>query len=236
MRKELKIIDFHSHILPCVDHGSDGIKTSMDQVELINNAGVDTVVLTPHFYPSLHRVSTFTSEVTAAAEALISVCRTRPRFCIGAEILYCDGIEEMEDLDKLCIKGTNVLMLELPPTTYEWGRSTIYAIKRMSSTYTVILAHIDRYVKFHNRELMTLLSEDNIFGQINSSSLTHGKARRIISRYIKAGHICSIGSDLHGSNKKNYRHFRKARKKLGEEAYSKIMTRSSELLDGAVYY
>ena len=235
MSRDLKIIDFHSHILPCVDHGSDGLDTSESQVTLMNNAGVDTVVLTPHFYPNLNKVSTFTSEVTAAAEALASRCKERPRFCLGAEVLYCDGIEEMEDIDKLCIKGTNILMIELPVTD-EWSRSMIYSLKRLSARHTVVLAHIDRYVGIHDRSLMSLLSEDNIIAQINSSSLFHGKMRRELKAYIESGHIYAIGSDLHGNDKRNYQRFVKARRMLGEESYSEIMTRAGELLSKAELY
>ena len=235
MSRDLKIVDFHSHILPCVDHGSDGIKTSEYQVALMNTAGVDTVVLTPHFYPNLNRVSVFKKEVSAAAEELISRCETRPRFCLGAEVLYCNGIEDMENIDKLCIEGTNILLLELPISA-EWNKAMIYAIKRMSVSYTIVLAHIDRYVGLHDRELISLLSEDNVWGQINASSLLRGKARRALSPYLKAGYVCAIGSDIHGKSKKCYRKFKKVRKALGEDNYSIIMTRSSELLEGAILY
>lgn len=235
MNRDLKIIDFHSHILPGVDHGSDGIKTSIDQVALMNSAGVDTAVLTPHFYPNLNRVSAFTSDVTAAAEELISRCKIRPRFCIGAEVLYCDGIENMEKLDKLCIRGTNVLLLELPLSN-EWNRSMIYAIKRMSAKYTIVLAHIDRYIAIHDQELRALMSNDNVFGQINAVSLFHAKTRRALLPYIESDRVCAIGSDLHKRNKKDCRRFAKAKKKLGADSYSRIMTLSSELLGKAAFY
>ena len=235
MKTDLKIIDFHSHILPCVDHGSDSIDTSMSQITLMNNAGVNTVVLTPHFYPNIDRVIDFTSDVAAAAEALISVCVERPRFCIGAEVLYCEGREEMESIGELCIKGTNILMLELPITD-EWNRSMIYAIKRMSAKYTILLAHIDRYVGIHDAALVSLLSENNVFGQINSSSLTHSKTKRALLPYINSGYVRAIGSDIHGKNKRNYRTFARTSRLLGEETYSKIMTRASELLSDAVFY
>lgn len=234
MNTDLKIIDFHSHILPCVDHGSDGIATSVKQVTLMNNAGVDTVVLTPHFYPNINRVSDFTSEVNAAAEELISRCDTRPRFCIGAEVLYCNGIEEMEDISKLCIKGTNILMLELPVSD-DWDRSMIYTIRRLSSTYTVILAHIDRYVGVHDSTLKTLLTEDNIIAQINTSSLFHKKTRLALLPYIEADCVCALGSDIHGKDKKNYQRFENAAKMLGDMNYSKIITSSAELLKEAKF-
>lgn len=232
MSDNLRIIDFHSHILPCADHGSDGINTTRKQISLMNNAGVDTAVLTPHFYPDRHSVSNFTDEINAAAEELIDECKVRPRICIGAEILYCDGIEYMENINKLCIKGTNILLLELPLSPL-WHRSMIYEIKRMATKYTIVLAHIDRYVEDHSTELLWLLSTDGIYAQINTSAISKKKRRRALIPYIEDGYVCALGSDLHGSPKKTYRRFTKAKKLIGDDRYSKIMTHTAEILKDA---
>ena len=44
-------LDYHAHILPGCDHGSDGLVTSLKQVEMAASAGVKTICATPHFYP-----------------------------------------------------------------------------------------------------------------------------------------------------------------------------------------
>ena len=48
-------IDFHAHILPGCDHGSDGWRTSRRQLKLAREAGVDLICATSHFYG--HRTS-----------------------------------------------------------------------------------------------------------------------------------------------------------------------------------
>ena len=48
-------IDFHAHILPGCDHGSDGWKTSRRQLKLAREAGVEVICATSHFYG--HHVS-----------------------------------------------------------------------------------------------------------------------------------------------------------------------------------
>lgn len=35
--------DYHSHILPGCDHGSDGIKTSLKQIEMAKSVGIKTI-------------------------------------------------------------------------------------------------------------------------------------------------------------------------------------------------
>ena len=46
-------IDFHCHILPKMDDGSDSINTSLAMLRAEHTQGVNRVVLTPHFYLSL---------------------------------------------------------------------------------------------------------------------------------------------------------------------------------------
>lgn len=196
----------------------------------MNNAGVDTVVLTPHFYPNRHNVGTFVANVSTAAEELAAECPDRPDLYMGAEVLYCEGIEEMEDLELLCIKGTNTLLLELPMSD-EWNRGMIYEIKRMCEKYNVVLAHIDRYADIHGEELTALVSA-GAMTQINVSALYSRSAMKAIEPFLASGNIHAIGSDLHGKDKKVYRRFAQAQKKLGGE-YFEIMARASKLLLGA---
>ena len=42
-------IDFHSHILPRLDHGSDGRETSASQLAMMQSVGTQTVCATSHF-------------------------------------------------------------------------------------------------------------------------------------------------------------------------------------------
>ncbi len=233
MRVRTKITDFHAHILPCADHGSDSLKVSLSQLALINNAGVSTVVATPHFYPELHTVKQFTDTVSAAAEELIaSSPEARPQICLGAEVLYFDGIEDMEELHLLCIRGTNVLMLELPLA--DWSRGIVYSVKRLTQRYTVVLAHIDRYINLCPDIIDALLSVGAL-AQINASALSCGAVKRKLMPYIKNGQVYALGSDLHGIDTKAYKKFSKAEKRLGSD-FEDIMVRSELLLDKALKY
>ena len=42
-------LDYHAHILPRCDHGSDGVETSLRQLAMATEAGIRTVCATPHF-------------------------------------------------------------------------------------------------------------------------------------------------------------------------------------------
>ena len=45
------MIDFHTHILPGMDDGCKSVAESLWMLRQEQQQGVDTVVLTPHYYP-----------------------------------------------------------------------------------------------------------------------------------------------------------------------------------------
>ena len=111
--------DFHSHILPGADHGSDSVETSRGQLDLIGKYGVKRVVATPHFYPQQDNVDTFLDRRRKCAAALAEVMREGdPAVMLGAEVLICEGIDRMSGLDKLTVAGTNCILLEMPMTRW----------------------------------------------------------------------------------------------------------------------
>ena len=65
-----RLIDFHSHILPCVDDGSKDVAMSLQMLRQQWQQGVGHVVLTPHFYPEHDSPEHFLS---ARAEAFRSL-------------------------------------------------------------------------------------------------------------------------------------------------------------------
>ena len=229
MIKGIHTIDFHAHILPGADHGSSGPKMTLEQLALMNNVGVDTVVATPHFYPNYHTVDGFLERVEDAVSLLPKDDAPRPRICLGAEVLYYGGMEEMEDLDKLCIRGTDILLLELPISV--WDMELFDTVARLAKKKTVVLAHIDRYLPKQEDEIDALL-ESGAIAQINASSLFHFSTKGKIMRYVNEGLVCAIGSDLHEVDKKAYHHFADAHKKLGD-SFERIMEVSAALLKNA---
>ena len=66
----MRIIDFHSHILPQADHGSDGIEMSMQQVRYAVNAGVTDIIATPHFYNNFDTPEAFADRCSRGLDML----------------------------------------------------------------------------------------------------------------------------------------------------------------------
>lgn len=229
MSDHAPLIDFHAHILPGADHGSSGTEESLNQLTLMYHAGVDTVVATPHFYPNRHRIEDHLRKIASSAEKLANRPMETPRICLGAEVLHCEGLENMEGLDLLCIRGTKVLLLELPMS--EWNTELFDTVDALLHSYTVVLAHIDRYVRENTQEIKDLLSM-GAWAQINTDVFSYFGERRKIAPFLACDRVVALGSDLHNVNRKTYERFLAAKKRLGS-AYDEIMLRTADLLKTA---
>ena len=211
------IADFHAHILPGVDHGSENLSTSLSQLAIAERNSVKRVLATPHFYPNTHTLSTFLELRDGAADELYKARKvSMPEFQVGAEVLICDGLHRFPDIDKLCFSGTKYLMLELP--FFDFSESyAVTAGELVDMGYEVILAHADRYPE---NVIDTMLASGVEHLQINTDSLVGiFRKKNHIFRWIDEGLVCALGSDIHGTCGKAYRDFVKAQKSLGELLY-----------------
>ncbi len=217
-------IDFHAHILPKADHGSDGIETSLRQVALAREAGIDFLAATPHFYPSTDTAEAFLARRSHCCRELMDkLGADAPALMLGAEVQLCRGIDHLQQIKELCFEGTNVLLLELPPDfrLKQFERS-IEALQYERGV-KIVFAHVDRYP-----DAAQPLLEAGYLGQLNASSLCHLFKPKRLYRWIEEGSIVALGSDMHGTNT-GYTEFLRAKNKLGS-LYDEIMERSRSLL------
>ena len=221
----IDIVDFHSHILPKVDHGSDSLEMSLAQLAIAEKYSVNRIVATPHFYPNLHTVSTF-EEIrdNAVAQLKAAALHNVPEIKLGAEVLICEGIERFPDLNKLCFQNTKYIMLELP----FFGFSESFAISTgeiQDMGYKVILAHADRYSK----DIIDVMLAYGISGiQINAESLFSPFKRKNIRKWMSDGLVCALGSDIHGTRAKAYKRFASASKYI-EDYITEIKNASDKI-------
>ncbi len=219
-------IDFHAHLLPAADHGSDGIATSRHQLRLASNAGIDRVVATPHFYPREEPIESFLPRRAACVEMLRQEAEFS-RVLLGAEVHLCRNLHHIEQLDELCVAGTRVLLLELPADfslrDYERTLDALLYERKL----TVVLAHIDRY----DTQLIDFLLDWGFYGQLNASSFCRFFARKRSLEWAKSERVVALGSDIHGV-RTGYTEFLHAKKLLGA-AYDALMRRTQALLSAA---
>lgn len=226
-------IDFHAHILPRMDHGCRNLEMAMRQLELAMEYNVDVIVASSHFYPHSETVEQFIERRRKAWEDLQPICEGKmQRVLLGAEVLVCSGMEKMEDLHKLCVEGTNVLLLEMPFAD-RWDEELIATVGRIVDMcgLRVVLAHAERY---RSAEVEKILKK-GVSVQINADSLL--KYKRCI-RYIRARKlikkkcVVALGSDIHGLQN-NYAIFAKILRRNSCEM-TQIQGKTQELLRGVL--
>lgn len=203
-------LDYHAHILPGCDHGSDGLATSLKQVEMAASAGVKTICATPHFYPHKESVESFLRRRKKTAGLLLrELPENAPLIQLGAEVLICDGMERLDGLNRLCREGTNELLLEMP--FYSWTESlwnTLYLLCERRDIQ-IILAHADRYPKENIERLIC----DGIPLQLNAVCLAKSFHRSRYLNWIENGYVKYLGSDIH-MNGEQYQDWAKCRRLL----------------------
>jgi protein-tyrosine phosphatase len=230
----MELIDFHAHILPHMDHGSSRTATAKEQMTLIQSAGVKTVCATSHFYPQDVLPEVFIEERRSSLKTLLTAmgAAKRPNIYLGAEVLICKGLENMEGLERLCVEGTDVLLLEMPFTHDTWDNEMFKTVHEMKKKgYRIVLAHVDRYPA----DLIEEMFDMGVQGQINVGSLNKLFKPKQLMRWIDEGSIVALGSDLHGCDPKAYAPFTKVAASLGERA-ERIMRTTEALLRGAKKY
>lgn len=203
-------LDYHAHILPGCDHGSDGLETSLKQIAMAKAIGIETICATPHFYPHEETIESFLERRGKTYRQLAeNLPADSPQILPGAEVLICGGMEKMENLPCLCRGGSRELLLEMP--FYKWPESlweTLFLLHERTDI-TLVMAHADRYPP----EDIQVLIEEGIPLQLNAECLQKPLRRRRYLEWIKNGYVRYLGSDIHmlGSG---YRDFEKCREYL----------------------
>ncbi len=194
--------DFHSHILPAIDDGSQSIEQSIAMLDILRESGVGTVVATPHFYYNKIDLEHFLKYRNKAYDELMAVIKkddTYPKILKGAEVLLTTDIPELEGLEKLCIEGTSYILIELPYTY--WSDWVFRAIDKISMRgFKPIIAHIDRYSE--KSKNIYRVFEQRCMIQLNVDSLTNRRTKKKALKYIKYGEIQLLGSDTHDEKRR----------------------------------
>lgn len=191
-------IDFHSHILPCLDDGSASVEESVHLLDIMARNGTDLVIATPHFY--CHEIDTksFLSARQNSYEQLKPYLKPdHPKILLGAEVLYTSKLNHLDDLEKLCIEGTNYLLLEMPYLRLSNQIIDIVSQLVDCGRVKILVAHIERYLNFTDySELESLMSLD-VLGQLNSNSFLERKTKKRCFKLMNQGFVQVIGSDMH---------------------------------------
>lgn len=196
------MIDFHCHILPNLDDGSESVDMSLTMLRRSFLQGVDLVMLTPHFYADEEYPEAFLRRRKAAFEilqdAMLLSPEAYPNIMLGAEVLYFPGMDAAEDLRHMRMGNSRCVLVE--PPMAPWSDTMLDEIARMGDHLgcVPVIAHVDRYMSYlHDNTLIDRVLQRKMVVQVNGDYFLNPKTVKSAMQNLRNGKIHLIGSDCH---------------------------------------
>ncbi len=195
------MVDFHTHILPGIDDGSDSLDTTLKMLDEMRKQDIKTIVATPHFAPQTEAVSAFLERREAALQ-LVSPHLNGLTIIPAAEVKYCRNISKIEGIEKAALGNLGYILIEM--TYQEWTKQTVDdVIAIMDNTGLIpILAHVDRYWNNNTKKHFEVFLDAGVLMQFNVSSFEGFFQERKFIKLIREGKIHLLGSDCHNMKRR----------------------------------
>ena len=229
------MIDFHSHVLPKMDDGSRSCAESAAMLRESYAQGIDILAATSHFYANENSPEEFLRRRARSWEQLAEVLTDdMPAIRLGAEVQYFEGICRVREVDLLRLEGSQVLLLEMPFCA--WSDRMVKDVLDLNRRpdYTVLLAHIERYLQWQPEEVWQELRDEGVLMQSNPSFFLNRKTRRRALKMLEYGEVDLLGSDCHNMNTRPPElegAFRLILEKIGQGEIRRINTLGISLLE-----
>ena len=233
----MSLTDFHSHILPGIDDGSQSVEESLQMLRLARQQGVTRMVATPHFYPHRDDVHAFLQrrgEAFAKLKAAMEQETDLPEIVLGAEVYYYPGISDSEEMKALTLGSKPYILVELPFA--HWSSGVFRDLERLYTQQGLIpvIAHLDRYLRpFSWRKKVGVLGEMPVMIQVNGESFLDRRYAGWMLEMLRKGQIQAIGSDCHNLTDRAPNLgpvTERIRRKLGQSALDTLAQWAEEML------
>ena len=195
------MVDLHTHILPGMDDGAKDVDMSLAMLRMEQEQGIDTVVLTPHFYRDKETPEHFLARRQTAFTKLQNAIENQeqkvPELFLGAEIAWVPHMSEWEELPQLCIGESRYFLLELPFSAWKSEMfQDIYDVL-FEREIVPIFAHLERYLKIQKKDHIREILEMGTPVQVSSAPCLHFGDRRQVLNMLKKGQAQLMASDCH---------------------------------------
>ena len=202
--ENVETVDFHSHILPAIDDGSQSVEMSLEMLRISAEQGVKKIIATPHFYPGRIDPESFFEKRAEAAELLGKAVSERrqqgeelPQIYVGAEVAFFSGMSRYKGLDRFCVNGTRLLLVEMPFQKWTENELAELAAVKNEQGLIPIIAHIERYIDKQSKDLYPMIFSGDILIQANADAFFEKKTRKRMMKMLLQGEVDLLGSDCH---------------------------------------
>ena len=228
------MVDYHTHILPHMDDGSRSSADSIRMLTALKGQGMDTVCLTPHFCGTAESPDCFLQRRQEAYTHLKEkLPADMPQLRLGAEVKYYHGVSRMEQLPRLRLERTSILLLEMP--FFHWDDYVVSEVLDIQNagTATVMLAHIERYLPWQGRKTWDRLLAGGVLMQSNAEFFFTPVVRTLAMKMYRQGRIHFLGTDTHNLTTRGPHMdlaLQTMEKRLGADAVKQLKTDSDRLM------
>ncbi len=208
------MVDTHSHLLPAVDHGSPDLSTSLCMARVAAEAGVGTVVCTPHLYEYdvvvLQRAQEAVSQLRNALLEENIALELRLGFEATTEVV---ADADRKELQSLVIEGSAVdgsegaIIIEMP--FQGWPVFLEETVFRLSTEgFIPVIAHPERNDRVQND--LSLLEKLMAAGAVlqgtagSLSPLFRRSSQRTFHELLVRGWFSLLASDAHADTRYTY--------------------------------
>lgn len=226
------MLDIHSHFLPKMDDGSKSAEMSIEMLRASVEQGVSTIVSTSHFYADSEPPERFLRRRSHAVRTLEPLLTpSDPKILLGAEVLYYPGISHSEEVARLAIEGTDLILIEMP--FIPWSDTVFDELIAFQYNYNlrIVLAHVERYRDIEKRAVYARLFEQPFYFQCNAEAFSSRRSRKLALELMDAGLLHFIGTDCHNTDRRppNMRVAKETvSKKLSPAAWNRFIAECDE--------
>lgn len=197
----MRIIDFHSHILPGIDDGSKNVSMTEQMLETAAIQGINTMIATPHFYADSMSIQQFLRRRQTAFDIIKDMAAEKGIHIVcGAEVAFFSDMSKAKDMELLCFENTRLIMIEMPFRA--WTERDLREIELLVRWgIQPIIAHLERFYRFQSdKEVIPALLDMPVYIQINTESLLHWNTRKQPLKLFKNHQAQLLGSDCHNTS------------------------------------
>ncbi len=215
------MVDIHTHIMPHVDDGSDNIEETIKILKKAKLAGYDTIVATPHYIEGSYDAGM--PRKTELIDRIRKEAKNNNidiKIYLGNEIFISENVlKNIKDGNIATMNNTSYILVELPLND-EIVNFQSYLFEVISSGYTPILAHPERYafVKKNPNALIPYINQ-GVLIQINSGSLMehYGKtAKKTAEILLKHNMVHIVATDTHHAKNVTYDEIDSVKKQISK--------------------
>ena len=196
------MIDFHTHILPNIDDGSESVEEAFNLIKEAKSVGFDSIISTSHYIEKYYEVGVKErcEWINALSEALKKESIDMNLY-LGNEVYFSENIIQLLKENKIAkINNSRYMLFEFamnvkPINVYD----VLYEM--LQNKIVPVLAHPERY-SFVQKDPSFIyeLIDAGVLMQVNYASIIgwYGKKAEILAKkFLESNMISFLGSDVH---------------------------------------